>query len=202
MENLLNNIINHTQQAATQAVIQSAVSPEAFDVDSAYAGLVQAENGGQVNPFIRTKDNSNPKGSTAFGPAGITYELAKGAVKNGYLSPESISFYMDVMQPKWEMMKKIGINQSMKAKGITAKDIKDYNPDYDYGGGAEFDVNKHGQAYMKFAKDIMLGVANKEAKGNEAHFLDKWRGATMNSVPKYYQRYLQGKESFKKSKKK
>lgn len=156
------------------------------DIDKMYAGLSHAETGSFQNPYIRTTDNTSKGGSTAFGPVQITYKLAQGADKNGYLSPDSKIFYEQVMKPKYEQMLKHGNNSGK---------IPDYNPIYDYGGNAGFDPTQHSQDYEQFAKDIIAGVA-KESGGNEGTFIQKWRGQSVNQDPSYYQKVQLGKKLF------
>lgn len=158
---------------------------EMLDVDALYAGLSNAETGSFDNPFIRTTAKNTSGGSTAFGPVQVTYKLAQGAAKNGYLSPESESFYENVMKPKYELMLKHGNNKSGA----------DYNNQYDYGGTAEFDTTQYGQAYQQFAKEIMSGIA-KESGGNERKFIEKWRGKSVSQDHEYFKKVEMGKKIF------
>ena len=157
-----------------------------IDIDEMYAGLSNAETGGEKNPHIRTKVRTAKGGSSAFGPVQITGTLAKGANKNKYLK-KSKDFYEKEMKPRYDKMLYHG---NMKGK------IKDFDERYDYGGGAEFDEKKHGENYKTFAKEIMEGVA-KEAKGDDKEFIKKWRGASKEDDPKYYERVKSGRSKYK-----
>lgn len=157
-----------------------------IDIDKMYAGIEHAETGSVSNPYIRTQANKAPGGSTAFGPVQVTYKLAQGAAKNGYLSPESQQFYHEVMLPRYEQMLKNGNNQGK---------IHDYNPIFDYGGTANFDPTQHAQQYQQFAKEIMSGVA-KESGGNEHRFVELWRGKSQSQDPQYYKKVEIGKKIF------
>ncbi len=197
---LLDDIINQTNKMASQSLISNVIGPQVkkqIDADIAYAGITHAETGSFPNPFIRTTANKNPKGSTAFGPAQITYTLAQEAADKGWLSRESQVFYKNVMQPKYEMMKKVGINESMKKKGITPEKVAGYNPAYDYGGNAEFNPTQHTQDYVMFAKDIISGLS-KRVNNDGNQFISKWRGMEASQDPDYFNRYKQGMNNFMK----
>ena len=90
------------------------------------------------------------------------------------------------MKPRYEQMLKHGNNKGK---------IPDYNPEFDYGGTAQFDPTQHAQDYEMFAKDIISGVA-KEAGGSEDKFVQKWRGKSGNQDPAYYNRFQEGKKIF------
>lgn len=162
-----------------------AMTTGTIDIDKAYAGVSNAETGSYANPYIRTIANNAPGGSTAFGPVQITYKLAQGAAKNGYLSPESQAFYNTVLKPRYELMLKNGNNKGQA----------DYNPAFDYGGHAEFNPNQHAQDYERFAKEVMIGIA-KESGNNEKKFIEKWRGKSIEEDPQYYKRFIDGKSKF------
>ena len=140
-----------------------------------YQAISHAETGGEKNPHIRTKSVPKDDISTAFGPVQITGSLAKGAHKAGYLK-KSKDFYEKEMSPRYDRMKK-----------ADKKDARYY-----YGGDAEFDAKKHGKDYEVFAGEIMDGV-EKEAKGDETKFVEKWRGKTEKQDPEYYKRYREGR---------
>ncbi len=156
------------------------------DIDKMYSAIQNAETGSVDNPYIRTTANNAPGGSTAFGPVQVTYNLAQGANKNGYLSPESKKFFEEVMKPRYELMLKHGNNQGK---------IPDYNPAFDYGGTIQFDPTQHGQQYEQFAKEIMSGIA-KEAGGREDKFVQLWRGKSSREDPSYYEKVELGKKIF------
>lgn len=155
------------------------------DIDAIYAGLSHAETGSEKNPHIRTKVRKAPGGSSAFGPVQITGSLAEGARKNGYLK-QTKEFYDKEMKPRYDAMNKHGNNKGK---------IKDYDPDYDYGGTAKFDPSKHGQDYEMFAKETIEGVA-KEAGNDENKFIEKWRGKKEKDDPVYYKKVREGKKKY------
>lgn len=154
-----------------------------MDINQIYEAISHAETGSEKNPYIRTKVRNAPGGSSAFGPVQITGKLAEGANKQGYLTPESQKFYSEVMAPRYKQMLYHG---NMKGK------LSDFNPNYDYGGNADFDSKKYGDQYKKFALDIIKGVLN-EAKSDEIGFVNRWRGKSEKEDPEYYRRYREGK---------
>lgn len=152
-----------------------------IDIDEMYAGISNAETGGEKNAYVRTKSKPKNDISTAYGPVQVTGRLAAGSKKAGYLSKESQDFYDNEMAPRYAKMKE-------------GKDKR-----YDYGGDAEMSEDEHGEGYTRFAKDIMSGVAN-EAKHDEKQFIKKWRGRSQEQDPEYYKRVEEGRKKYRDNK--
>lgn len=153
------------------------------DVDRMYAAIQHAETGSYHNPYIRTVAKNTPGGSTAFGPVQITDTLAKDYVNK--LSPESQQFYHQVLAPRYQAMRESGNNKGK---------VPNYNPDFDYGGTAQFDPSQNAQDYEQFAKELMSHVAQKAP--DEQSFIQAWRGKAVTADPEYYKRVQQGKMMF------
>lgn len=151
--------------------------------EKVYEYLSHAETGSEKNPYIRTR--VKPKGgSTAFGPVQITKTLADDYVKRGKVSKESAEYYKKRLEPMFNNFNKHGGNKGK---------IKDYDPDYDYGGSGKFDGKKEGENYKKFAHEL-IEAKIQESKGDENKFIQSWRGKGEKDDPEYYKRYRSKKQ--------
>lgn len=135
-----------------------------YTPDQLYSAFSQAETGGEVNPYIRTK-YAPKQGSTAFGPVQITYNTAKDYANRGLLSGESTAFFKQVLEPMYQKFNKYG--REPKKEG--------YSPEYDYGGTGGFDPNIYSAQYEQLAKE-MLQYHYKNAGGDINQTITKWRG--------------------------
>lgn len=146
-----------------------------------YDAITNAETGSFDDPWIRTTAKDTPGGSSAFGPAQITFKKAAdyaGMHPDGrttsVLSPESVQFVADVMAPMQQNMLKYG-----------GSDMKEGWEDFDYGGSGEFDVEKHGDAYKQLA-DEMMAYDYATNNGDIDSFIESWRGVPENKDERYY----------------
>ena len=131
--------------------------------DELYNAIAGAETGSSKDPWIRT--NYAPKGgSTAFGPVQITKTKAEDYASRGLLSPESIAFVREVLNPMYDQFNKYGKEE--KRPG--------YSREYDYGGTGNFDVEKYRGAYEKLAKEMMLHDYNAN-RGDIPNTVKAWR---------------------------
>ncbi|EIM6622192.1 hypothetical protein LNT71_004081 [Salmonella enterica] len=132
-------------------------SDQAIDL---YKSLSSAETGGLDNRFIRTKAaEAGP--STAYGPAQITYSLAKDFAKNHpELFTEKERDYLDRF-----------VGQGKKMLKADAKD-----PVYGYGGVGELHSKADQRLYARVAVK-MLDYMIKDNNGSLDSTVKKWRGA-------------------------
>ncbi|EAN5684235.1 hypothetical protein EI675_20620 [Salmonella enterica] len=135
-------------------------SDQAIDL---YKSLSSAETGGLDNRFIRTKAaEAGP--STAYGPAQITYSLAKDFAKNHpELFTEKERDYLDRF-----------VGQGKKMLKADAKD-----PVYGYGGVGELHSKADQRLYAHVAVK-MLDYMIKDNNGSLDATVKKWRGANDN----------------------
>lgn len=143
------------QQA--QAARKKIGSDQAIDL---YKSLASAETGGLSNRYIRTKAaEAGP--STAYGPAQITYTLAKDfASKHPELFTEKERDYLDRF-----------VGQGKKMLHADAND-----PVYGYGGVGDLHSKEDQRLYAHIAVK-MLDYMIKDNNGSLDATVKKWRGA-------------------------
>lgn len=106
-------------------------------------GVLEAEHRGtdpafnKSDMYIRTK-HAPKAGSSAYGPGQITMNTAMDIAERGNLSPEAKKYVMERFIPAG---KKMLYHGKMKGK------IKDYDPNYDYGGQAGLNVESEYPLY-------------------------------------------------------
>ncbi|EBD1090393.1 hypothetical protein FA809_23125 [Salmonella enterica] len=150
-----------SEPTAPEQIAQSARkkigSDQAIDL---YKSLSSAETGGLDNRFIRTKAaEAGP--STAYGPAQITYTLAKDFAKNHpELFTEKERDYLDRF-----------VGQGKKMLKADAKD-----PVYGYGGVGELHSKADQRLYAHVAVK-MLDYMIEHNNGSLDETVKKWRGA-------------------------
>jgi hypothetical protein len=158
-------------------------------VNVVYSGIQEAETANEPNPFIRTRfqpidpETGKVIGSTAFGPTQITDGLASKFSKDKKFSPQSEQFYQEVMVPMYAKFRRHG--------GVAAgNEVRhpDYDPAFDYGGNGNFDVEKYGEAYEQFSKEIMLSELIR-LKGDVQAFVQAWRDETPEEDPRYFETF-------------
>ncbi|EIW7310627.1 hypothetical protein MGP47_004428 [Salmonella enterica] len=142
---------------------QAAKAPRLVGSDKAidlYKSLASAETGGLDNRYIRTKAaEAGP--STAYGPAQITYSLAKDFASNHpELFTEKERDYLDRF-----------VAQGKKMLHADAKD-----PVYGYGGVGELHSPADQRLYAHVAVK-MLDYMIKDNHGSLDATVKKWRGA-------------------------
>ena len=147
---------NEPEQIA-QSARKKIGSDQAIDL---YKSLSSAETGGLDNRFIRTKAaEAGP--STAYGPAQITYTLAKDFAKNHpELFTEKERDYLDRF-----------VGQGKKMLKADAKD-----PVYGYGGVGELHSKADQRLYAHVAVK-MLDYMIEHNNGSLDETVKKWRGA-------------------------
>ncbi|EEC0939250.1 hypothetical protein UM48_004710 [Salmonella enterica subsp. enterica] len=147
---------NEPEQVA-QAARKPIGSDKAIDL---YKSLSSAETGGLDNRFIRTKAaEAGP--STAYGPAQITYTLAKDFASNHpELFTEKERDYLDRF-----------VAQGKKMLKADAKD-----PVYGYGGVGELHSKADQRLYAHVAVK-MLDYMIKDNNGSLDQTVKRWRGA-------------------------
>ncbi|EKL3441000.1 hypothetical protein PRA02_004703 [Salmonella enterica] len=140
-----------------QAARKKIGSDKAIDL---YKSLSSAETGGLDNRFIRTKAaEAGP--STAYGPAQITYTLAKDfATRHPELFTEKERDYLDRF-----------VGQGKKMLKADAKD-----PVYGYGGVGELHSKADQRLYARVAVK-MLDYMIQDNNGSLDSTVRKWRGA-------------------------
>lgn len=140
-----------------QAARKKIGSDKAIDL---YKSLASAETGGLDNRFIRTKAaEAGP--STAYGPAQITYTLAKDFASNHpELFTDKERDYLDRF-----------VAQGKKMLKADAKD-----PVYGYGGVGELHSKADQRLYAHVAVK-MLDYMIKDNNGSLDTTVKKWRGA-------------------------
>lgn len=132
-------------------------SDKAIDL---YKSLSSAETGGLDNRFIRTKAaEAGP--STAYGPAQITYSLAKDFAKN---HPELFT------EKERDYLERF----TAQGKKMLKADAKD--PVYGYGGVGELHSKADQRLYAHVAVK-MLDYMIKDNNGSLDATVRKWRGA-------------------------
>ncbi|EIZ5832159.1 hypothetical protein MPS38_003055 [Salmonella enterica] len=158
---------NPVNQASSEPeapqIAQAAKAPRLVGTDKArdlYKSLAQAETGGLDNRFIRTKAaEAGP--STAYGPAQITYTLAKDyATRHPELFTEKERDYLDRF-----------VAQGKKMLHADAKD-----PVYGYGGVGELSSKSDQRLYAHIAVK-MLDHMIEDNNGSLEKTMKKWRGA-------------------------
>lgn len=139
-------------------------------LDQLLDAIIQAETGGEENPYIRTK--VSPKGgSSAFGPAQLTYTTAKDFYDRGKLRPPQGTFFREVMEPMYKNFLKYGKEPSKPG----------YDPIYEYGGTGGFDQSKHGAGLRALNLDIL-----EDMEGEGLDRIQRWRGKSPAQDPRYF----------------
>ncbi|CAK0749089.1 conserved hypothetical protein [Gammaproteobacteria bacterium] len=151
-----------------------SMNPEDMDVPF-YNGITQAETGSFQVPWIRTTYRKAPGGSTAFGPAQLTYTTAKDYVDRKLVSSESAQFFKRIMEPMYQGFQKHG-----NKKNLTEDQKK-----FDYGGTGGFDPSQHAPRYEQLAQEIMRAKL-KEKNGDVRAAIQSWRGVPRSADPRYY----------------
>lgn len=170
--------------AATAAPNYGIINSTAarFTPQEYYTALAYAETGAYKNKDIRTLDRRAPGGSTAFGKGQITGSTAEDFTRPAMLKrfdPETAAYMKNVFIPQAKEFSRQG---NMKGK------LKDYNPDYDYGGRGRLHTPKELELYDRMAL-AMIGERVSRSK-SPVDVIRKWRGRGPGEDPEYYLKVL------------
>ncbi|EEH7943828.1 hypothetical protein G3O90_004540 [Salmonella enterica] len=145
------------QQAQTAKLPKIKGSRKAIEL---YKSIAGAETGGLENRFIRTKSSGSAP-SSAWGPAQITYTLAKDYLRHKELFTDQEYEYL----------------QQLVDQGQKMLHADDSDPVYGYGGtGTLGDTAKDRRMYAQIAV-TMFDHKLKDNNGSEDATVKQWRGA-------------------------